>query len=163
MGVGGSAALDITRSVGLVVDVDEPRGRTRTETHETVDRIKGRERITLTRIDRSPSVNLMVAFRGRAGRRVSVATLCGVSWTGERSAFGTRTESLGPDGQVTGVVDQPPAWDRYLWLGLAGGIEVPIRITGRLSIVPDLRGIWFPLAENGNSIGRLGVSARWRF
>lgn len=163
LGVGASAGVDITKHISLVVDVDEPEGRSRTETNETTDSVKGRQRITLTRIDRSPSFNVLVAVRGFADRRVSVAVSGGVTWTGHRSAFGVTIETLARDGTVTETVDHPAAWTSYLWFGLAGGVEVPIRVSQHVWIVPECRGNYFPLSESGPTIGRTGVNVRWRF
>jgi hypothetical protein len=48
--------------------------------------------------------------------------------------------------------------------GVTAGVEAPIAIAPRATIVPELRVIYFPLAEYGDpTIVRAGAALRWRF
>jgi len=43
------------------------------------------------------------------------------------------------------------------------GLSAVVRVASRLSIVPDVRGIWHSPVDNGGLIARAAVTARWMF
>ena len=162
-GIGVSAGIDVSKHVSLVIELDEPMNHSQTTTGQTLDPVKGTQRFTVTRIARTPSFNVLVAVRGLSDRRVGFAVSGGVGWSDHHDSTGSTIETLGPGGTVTGTATYPQTGSGYTWLGLAGGVEIPIRVTRHLSIAPELRGVWFPASESGRTIVRSGAAVRWTF
>ena len=162
-GLGVSAGIDVSKHVSLVIEMDQPMNHSLTTVSQATDPVKGAQRFTVTRIARTPTFNALVAVRGFSDRRVAFAVSGGVGWSGHRDSFGSIVETLGPGGAVTGSTTYPQIGSTYTWFGLAGGIEMPIRVSSNLSIVPEIRGVWFPASESGRTIVRSGVNVRWRF
>ena len=109
--------------------------------------------------------SVLAGAHGRIGSRVRLALLGGVTFQGERSVE-TRVDptliDLTPSYSFT---TQTTAWSRTQAL-LASGLDVEVRVTPHLAIVPQLR-IDFGRDANDPDdwfvITRPGVALRWAF
>ena len=138
-GFNASAGLDVDRHLGVRVGIEVPRTVVVPCGTRCVER------------HRSLSWSALIDLHGQVSGRVRVGVLAGITSASHFSVFALSTDSFG-----TG--------DTFPWWGAAVGVEFPVALTRHLSIAPEARLEWFPLADYGRTtIFRPGASIRWRF
>lgn len=165
VGVGAAAGVELSKHFALVLEFDQPSWHAHTYVDQYFDAARGRSvRSTFTREVRTPSLNGLVQVRGFSDRRVGLAISGGLAAAASDGTYVSQIETLGQDGSTTSITTYPKTRSTYSWPGLAGGIEIPVRMTPHLWLVAESRGLWFPLSEQASTtVRRMGISARWRF
>jgi hypothetical protein len=82
----------------------------------------------------------------------------GLAFVSHRSTFDTLVE------RATGNIE-PVIKGRYPWWGPTGGLEVTVSLSRTVAIVPEIRAIFFPLADGRGSsaIFRPAIGLRREF
>ena len=154
--VGGAVGFNLSPRLGIEVAGDWPVSRTTISVVTSRDPVFGLERITSRVTYQSPSVSGALLMHLYSGHRVGVAALAGLAAVSHRSTYDTLVERAG--GNV-----EPVARGDYLWLGPVAGVRTSIALGPRVAIVPEIRVVWFPVADSGSStaIIRPAVGLRW--
>jgi hypothetical protein len=106
---------------------------------------------------------LLADVHTQIARRVRLAVPFGLATVTHDSETIIVREELRPDGTTSPLPDLHDASD-FPWTGLQIGVEVPLLLTDRLEIVPELRTIYFLLSDSPRPyIIRPGVGIRWLF
>ena len=153
-----TAGADLSAHVGIRVAVGVPQIAS-SERDSTI----GPGRVHVTEEHRSISWSGRVDIHRRVTERVRVGVLAGFTYAQRPTTSILSEDLLGAGNAVLGHAEVTQA-SRFDWVGLAFGVEAPLRATRHLSIVPVCTVTLFPLAEYGRtSIVRIGAEARWRF
>jgi hypothetical protein len=115
--------------------------------------------VTVRTEARNRSVSVAFAWLVPGGRRWAFTPSVGYSTSRRADALTITTTPL-PSGAPVEVT-RPPS--NRPWGGLLFGAGVVAHMTPHLAIVPEVRMIVYPTAENGGTIVRGAVSARWSF
>jgi len=133
-------------------------GQTITSIRTIQDPTWGLERVTSRVTLQSPS--LSGAFRAdfRSTPRLRVSALVGLAFVSHRSTFDTLVE------RATGNIE-PVIKGGYPWWGPTGGLDVTVSLSRTVAIVPEIRAIFFPLADGRGSsaIFRPAIGLRREF
>jgi hypothetical protein len=115
--------------------------------------------VTVATQAQNRSVSVAFAWLIPGGGRWSVTPSVGYSSSHRADALTITTTPLpsGTPDQIT-----RPASGR-VWGGILLGAGVVVRATSHLALVPEVRAISYPTAENGGTIVRGAFSARWMF
>ena len=115
--------------------------------------------VTATTQARNRSVSAAFAWLIPGGRRWEFMPSVGCSSSDRADAVTITTTPLpsGPPAQVTRAPSSPE------WTGLLVGAGAVVHLTSQLALVSEVRTIWYPTAENGSTIVRGAVGARWKF
>jgi len=152
------AGADRSPHFGVRLAVDVPRVYT-TRSEDSY----GLSRTIVTEHPRSISWSGLLDCHGQLTDRVRLGVLAGFSYTLKPSEQSVSRERLGPGDVVLEHVDKVIVTN-HPDLGVTLGTELPVSITGHLTVVPEASVTRFPLAEYGRtSIVRAGASLRWRF
>lgn len=158
VGAGFSCGVDFLNGFGIELAGDWPVSRTITSIRTIQDPTLGLERVTSRVTLQSPS--LSGAFRAdfRSTPRLRVSALVGLAFVSHRSTFDTLVE------RATGNIE-PVIKGRYPWWGPTGGLEVTVSLSRTVAIVPEIRAIFFPLAEGraSSAIFRPAIGLRREF
>jgi hypothetical protein len=154
--VGGAVGFDFSHRLGIEVAGDWPVSRTTTSVATSRDPVFGLERITSHVTYQSPSVSGALLIHLFSGHRIGVAALAGLAFVSHRSTYDTLVERVG--GNV-----EPIVGGTYPWMGPVVGVQASISLGHRVAIVPEIRVVWFPMADSGSStaIIRPAVGLRW--
>src|SRR4051794_16980155 len=61
------------------------------------------------------------------------------------------------------ITEEPESSSPRAWGGPLFGIGAILHVARHVALVPEMRAIWYPAAERGNSLVRAAVSGRWIF
>jgi len=165
-GAGGGIAggIDFSRRFGIEIAGDWPLARTTTSIRTAVDPVFGLQRSTRRVTYQSPSLSGALRIHVLSSRRIRVTALAGLGFVSHRSTYDSLVERLDGKGQVLSQVE-PIIRGRYLWAGPIVGLETAVMLGQHVAIVPEIRAIWFPIADTGSStsIIRPAVGLRWTF
>jgi hypothetical protein len=115
--------------------------------------------VTVATQARNRSVSAAFAWLIPGGRRWEVTPFVGYSSSHRADAL-TITTTPRSGGAPTAVT-RPPS--NRAWGGILLGSGVLLHMTPHLALVPDVRLIAYPAAENGGTIVRSAIAARWMF
>jgi hypothetical protein len=153
-----AAGVDLGPTIGIRLSVDSPAAVV--ESRQSV--ANGRSYATMNS-HRSITWSGLVDVHRPLGDHARIGFLTGVSWAVRPDVYETIVDSAATPGGPARHDEYRTAYT-FTWLGVTAGVEAPIAIGSRASIVPDIRVVYFPLAEYGDTtILRSGVSLRWRF
>jgi hypothetical protein len=157
------AGLDFMKHLGIRFTFDMPR-QSDFVTENIFTRppeLPAREKLTRTR--RTMTYALLADVHMQVARRMRLAVPFGLSTVTHDSETTVVREELRPDGTTSPLPDLHDG-SHFPWTGLQIGVEVPLLLTDRLEIVPELRTIYFPFSDSPQPyIIRPGVGIRWRF
>jgi hypothetical protein len=158
VGFTASAGVDVSRHLGVRLGVDVPQTiTTRSESSTATLHVTSIQR------RRSLSWSGLIDMHGRLSDRVRLGFVTGITAARRPDEFDTSIDELGPGGVVLRHRESSTPYT-FTWWGATAGVELPLALSDRMSIVPEARAIWFPLAEYGRTtIFRPGVALRWRF
>jgi hypothetical protein len=155
--------LDFKKHFGARITFDMPR-QSDFVTENTFTRppqLPAREKLTRTR--RTMTYALLADVHTQIARRVRLAVPFGLATVTHDSETTVVREELRPDGTTSPLPDLHDT-SEFPWTGLQIGVEVPLLLTDRLEIVPELRTIYFLLSDSPSPyIIRPGIGIRWRF
>jgi hypothetical protein len=147
-GAGVTLGLDISNRWGLQLTFDLPKSHTTPYDNTFNDPVFGWERIAGADARHSPGWSALAAIHVWRTPRVHASMLVGVSNLDHRSASSFVIERMNASGGDVTSRTEYARKGSYDWGGLAFGGEVPVRIAGRLSLVPGIQVIWFPLSDD---------------
>jgi hypothetical protein len=158
MALFASAGVDVSAHVGVRFAVDLPK------THTTQSESSyGFFRTAITERHRSVCWSALADVHGQLAHRVRLGVVAGITAAQRPQEYSTSSDELGAGDVVLEHVDSRRT-DIFTWPGVTLGAEVPVSLTTRLALVPEVSATEFPPAEYGRTtISRAGVSLRWQF
>ena len=112
---------------------------------------------------RAPALSVYTATHLLTTGRARVTVLAGLARVHTPTHSRAVREHLGPDGAVLNR-EEYERRDDYPKRGLAIGVDLPLRVTHGLSIVPSVHAVYFPLEDYGrDGFVRPSVGMRWTF
>lgn len=159
-----AVGMEFTRHAGIRILIDAPRQvRTVAEGVTSHLSLEPGVRYRLTRTERSMTFSALVDLHGQVAPRVKLAGTAGMARVTHDDEAVVVREQLHPDGTASPLPDQRQT-GTYPWMGISVGVEVPVLLTRRLEVVPELRAIYFFLSDSPSPyIIRSGAGVRWRF
>jgi hypothetical protein len=118
------------------------------------------ERATSRLRARNRTVAITVARLFPVMTRLQLTTTAGWSSSKRLDDVTTTVQSV-DSGAIVDRPDSGPGSNE--WGGPVFGAGAIVALTSHIAVVPEMRFIWYPAAENGSAIVRTGIGARWSF
>jgi hypothetical protein len=160
-GLSLGGGLEISEWTEIRVAVEIPPATTLISSYNIYNGMPpvAQERVTIHTRARNRTIAVMLGRRFPVAQRLELAT--SVDWSSSRRAdTGQRTVTSLETGAR---VEEPQVHDSISWPGPVFAIGGMVAVSKHLSLVPEARLIWYPLAENGNAIVRMAVESRRTF
>jgi hypothetical protein len=162
-GPGGGVAVGVdSQRFELQLAIDWPKAHV-DETEWSFQSASGGTRRIETITNSAPAFSVMAGMHVVRTYRVRVTLLAGLGRFRTPTHTLSVVEHVAPDGRVLSR-EEYKSDDSTPEGGLAFGADVPVRLTGRLSIVPSVHTVYVPLADYGrNGFVRPSIGTRWTF
>jgi hypothetical protein len=161
-GAGFAVGVDFSRFFGLEVAADWPDDHVQINEMFFQGPRDGQRRVE-TISSSAPGLSVYATFHLVETTRMRFTLLGGLAWYQTPTDAQVLVEHLGPNSALV-AREEYNHHDNYLQRALAFGVELPIRVTRTLSMVPSFHGAWTPLADYGrDGFLRPSIGARWTF